>query len=134
VITTFDSTLGISYGSHSALFVATPGQESFLYDPAGSFNSDTRGSGGYFTGVDASLPDYVNYQQQMGSVVQIVPLNTTVPVEQSIIQNAMDLGDPRGLNCASSVSSAIGGNCGVKTTRFPGTLYSEATGSSCPAR
>ncbi|MGH9563711.1 MAG: RHS repeat-associated core domain-containing protein, partial [Terracidiphilus sp.] len=40
VITTYDTALGISYGSHSALFISTTGQTPFLYDPAGSFSPD----------------------------------------------------------------------------------------------
>ena len=132
VITTFDTFLGASYGSHSALFISTPGQTPFLYDPAGSFSPDgpgTRGSGGYFEG--PLLPDYVLYQTSLGSTVQIVPLDTTVAQEAEIIKNAIEIEDPRGFNCANAVSTAIGGACGIKHTNLPGTLYSEAKGSSC---
>jgi uncharacterized protein RhaS with RHS repeats len=66
VTTTYDTVAGISYGSHSALYIATPGQDSFLYYPAGSYESDTRGTGGYFIGPEASLPDYVLYQEAQG--------------------------------------------------------------------
>jgi len=133
VITTYDTALGISYGSHSALFIATPGNPSFLYDPAGDYQSGMRGSGGYFEGPDASLPDYVMYQQGTGSQVVVTPLDTTAAQEADIIQNAMSIGDKRGLTCANSVSTALNGTCGITPTKFPGTLNREARGSSCPA-
>jgi len=136
VITTFDTTLGfIPYGSHSALFISTPGQTPFLYDPAGTFSPEgpgTRGSGGYFEG--PLLPDYVIYQTSQGSTVQIVPLVTTAAQEAEIIKNAIKIEDPRGLNCANAVSTAIGGICGINHTNLPGTLYKEAKGASCPVK
>jgi RHS repeat-associated protein len=132
VITTFDTALGMSYGSHSALFISRPGSNSFLYDPAGDFQAGQRGSGGYFEG--PLLPEYVLWQEQTGSQVQIVAVNTTADQETVIIQNATDQGDQRGLTCAISVSSAFQGACGVKPTRFPGTLYKEAKGASCPVK
>jgi RHS repeat-associated protein len=129
IITTYDNYLGFWIASHSALFSSTPGVAQFLYDPAGSYQNSTRGTGGFFEG--PLLPDYVLYQLSTGSRVEITPLNTSAAEEQSIIQSAIDLGDPRGLSCASSVSAVLGGACGIGTTSFPGTLYSRAQGSSC---
>jgi len=132
VITTYDTALGISYGSHSALFISTTGKTPFLYDPAGTFSPDgpgTRGSRGYFEG--PLLPAYVLYQQSLGSTVQITALNTTAAQEAAIVNNAIGIGDPRGFNCANAVSTAIGRACGVNHTDLPGTLNNEAQGSSC---
>ncbi len=69
-----------------------------------------RGSGGYFEGPEASLPDYVMYQQGTGSQVVVTPLDTTAAQEADIIQNAMSIGDQRGFTCANSVSTALNGN------------------------
>lgn len=137
LITTFDTTAFgfLAYGSHSALFISTTGKPSFLYDPAGTYSPDgpgTRGSGGFFEGV--SLPDYVLYQQGEGSSVEFVALNTTPAEEAAIMHQAMDVvGDPRGLNCAASVSTVLSNAkaCGVKPSGFPGTLYRNAQASSC---
>lgn len=128
VITTYD--YGI--GSHSALYVNTPGQEPFLYDPAGSYvPSGGRGTGGYFEGDDANLQKYVEYQKSTGSTVVLTNLPTSPEQEAAIKDRAMEISDPRGFSCASSVSGALGGACGIPGSGFPGILRKQSEGASC---
>jgi RHS repeat-associated protein len=132
IITTYDTSYGITYGSHSALFISRPGQPSFLYDPAGSYNpKGERGTGGTFEGNDANLQDYIKYQRATGSTVKTIDIPTTKEQENAIIDRAIEIGDPRGFGCASSVSAAMGGVCNVTDTRFPGNLYDKAKGAKC---
>lgn len=102
-------------GTHAGLYIgrgaldgqSTGGPE--IYDPSGSYLNNTRGEGGVFYDQDASLGDYLAYQMTDGSNVQIYTFNTTASEEEAIAKKAESLGDPRGLNCASSVSRALNG-------------------------
>ncbi|WP_258077331.1 RHS repeat-associated core domain-containing protein, partial [Xanthomonas arboricola] len=122
VIVTRD--LGI--GSHTAMLIDSEnGAPPFLYDPAGSYMGETRGSGGVFEGVDggASLRSYVDYQKSTGSSVEVIVLNTTARQENRFKMEAEELGDSRGFSCASSISSVMSGYCGIVShTIFPGRL------------
>jgi RHS repeat-associated protein len=135
LITTFDTFFGLEYGSHSALYIKSPGTEAFLYDPAGSYNpGNTRGEDGTFYGASANLANYINYQTSTGSVVQTITLGTTMQEEEAIEARASTIEDPRGFSCAASVSAAIDGVCGISQTRLPGNLYYSAKKSSCNKR
>jgi RHS repeat-associated protein len=130
--TTLVTTYDFGIGSHSALHVATPGQPEFIYDPAGSYNVDTRGSGGFLEGEDANLDSYIDYQKGTGSEVRETKLPLTPEQEQQIKERAEEIGDARGLSCASSVSEALGGVCGIEGSRFPGFLRRQAENARCP--
>lgn len=129
IITTFD--YGI--GSHSAAFIRTPGKPDFLYDPAGSYDPiRERGTGGFFDGgTEANLKNYIDYQKKTGSEVYTVTLPTTPEQEEAIKERAMEIGDPRGFSCAISVSTALGGVCGISQTKLPGRLFSKAKEANC---
>ena len=129
LITTYD--YGI--GSHSALYVATPGQLPFLYDPAGSYQpgKEPRPSGGFFEGPQANLDRYIQYQQSLGSKVDLVRLPTTPAQERAIKQQAEEIADPRGFSCSRAVSGALGGVCGIPGSGFPGILRRQAAGAQC---
>ena len=101
-------------GTHAGLFLGhgvLDGQPAGpeIYDPSGSYLNNTRGEGGVFFEQDASLGNYLAYQLADGSAVQIYTFNTTAAEEQAIAKRAENIGDPRGLNCASSVSHALNG-------------------------
>ncbi|MBN1663043.1 MAG: hypothetical protein JW943_05530 [Deltaproteobacteria bacterium] len=130
LITTYDHGIG----SHSALYIRTPGQDAFLYDPAGSYMTglgSTRGTGGILEGDEAKLVDYINYHRGTGSEVNLTIIKTTPQQEDAIKQRADELGDPRGFSCASSVSGALYGACGISGSIFPGILHNQAEKSSC---
>ena len=128
VIITFDYGLG----SHAALYVQTPGQPNYLYDPAGSYDpGGRRGSGGVFEGDDANLQSYIDYQESTGSTVETVTLPTTPEQENQLKNNADEIGDPRGFSCANAVSSTFDDICGIAHTSLPGTLYEEALKAIC---
>lgn len=95
-------------GTHVGAMVRRDG-ESRLYDPAGSFRNDIRGSGGMLSGVDADLGAYVRFQKTDGPSVSVFRFDTTPEQEAQIISNMEEIGDPRGLSCATSVSSALNG-------------------------
>jgi hypothetical protein len=114
IITTFD----YGFGTHSALLIERPGQNSFLYDPAGSYDPDRqRGTGGFFEGQEANLYRYIQYQRSLGSNVKTVRLPTSRTQEEAIKSRAIDIGDPRGFSCARAVSSALGGVCAYTIMR-----------------
>lgn len=114
-----ETTVVINYntpliGTHAGLYVGhgvLDGQPAGpeIYDPSGSYLNNTRGEGGVFFEQDASLGNYVAYQLTDGSNVQIYTFNTTAAEEEAIAKRAEGIGDPRGLNCASSVSHALNG-------------------------
>jgi hypothetical protein len=111
IIITTDSYFGIRIRSHVALYIdGTNGNEPFLYDPSGSYLQSTRGSAGCFMGNEANLDSYKKYHQSFGSTIETFRFGTTATEEAEIMRRAVeDLEDPRGLNCALFVSSAITG-------------------------
>lgn len=132
LITTLVTTYDYGIGSHSAIHVAIEGRPDFLYDPAGSYNpGGRRGSGGVFSGDDASLSSYKKYQESTGSRVELTVIPLSIKQEERLIGNSEEIGDPRGLWCAGSVSGALSGMCGVGFTVFPGRLNRMAKGAVC---
>ncbi len=119
LITTYD--FGI--GSHSALHIKNS-TETFLYDPAGSYKMQKRGSGDFFSGKDAKLQDYIKYQKSLGSSVSLQVLNSSSKAETKIINNAINQGGQMPFMCAAGISSAISGYCGIKGSVFPSSLES----------
>jgi hypothetical protein len=95
------------YLGHGLLDGSPAGPE--IYDPSGSYLDSNRGDGGVFYDQDASLGNYLSYQMTDGSNVQIYTFNTTAAEEEAIAKRAEGIGDPRGLNCAASVSQALNG-------------------------
>jgi RHS repeat-associated protein len=133
LVTTLITTYDFGFGTHSAMYVETPGQQPFLYDPAGSYHAggEPRGSGGFFEGSQANLQNYIKYQESLGSTVELVQIPTTPTQEAAIKERAMDIGDPRGFSCASAVSQALGGACRIPGSFFPGILRKQAQGGQC---
>jgi RHS repeat-associated protein len=99
-----------------------------IYDPSGSYLVGTRGSGGVLSGPDANWPDYLRYQMQGNTKVDVFVFPTTPEEERKIAQRTDILGDPRGINCARNVSQAIQGIGPFKDiipTILPGRLRSQ---------
>ncbi|ALA86880.1 type IV secretion protein Rhs [Stenotrophomonas maltophilia] len=131
LITTYD--FGIA--NHSAIHVSIPGKPDFLYDPSGSYApGGRRGTGGLFEGRDASLASYKKYQVGTGSRVELTVIPLTPEQELTLIANAEEWGDARGFWCASHVSGALDGMCGIKQTLFPGVLQKSAKAAECPVK
>lgn len=86
LVTTYN---GAGVGTHSGLYITRDGNR-FLYDPAGSCQSQTRGSGGFIEGDEANIGDYINYHHNGGSDVDVTVLNTTPEQEQQIMDRAME--------------------------------------------
>lgn len=81
---------------------------------------------------DVTLDDYIKYQERTGSRVDITLLNTTVAQETDIRKRIENQGGRAPGFCASGVSDALGGVCGVNGSLFPGTLNSQAKKAKCP--
>jgi uncharacterized protein RhaS with RHS repeats len=80
-----------------------------IYDPAGHYLNATRGEEGTFYGKDADLNNYINFQKEDGTNVEIYRFKTTPEEEREIAKKIQETGDPRGLSCAPSVSSVLSG-------------------------
>jgi RHS repeat-associated protein len=120
---------------HSALYIGGDGRTPFLYDPAGTVykqpNGEPRGTGDFFEGDAANISAYVNAYVNNGDSVHIYPIPTTVEQEQAIRDRAMGADGAWPLTCAGSVSSAVGGTCGVESSAVPGWLYDNAKKAQC---
>ncbi|WP_028490492.1 RHS repeat-associated core domain-containing protein [Thiothrix lacustris] len=116
-------------GTHSAVFVDT-GKEQLLYDPAGSYSPNTRGSGDIFDG--ANIHDYVSFHENLGSTVDTNMLNTKNQQDQSIIDNIEKMGSALPFTCAASVSSVLDGVCGLEGSFMPGFLQDQVEDAKCP--
>jgi len=126
--TTLVTTYDYGFGTHSAILIETEGMPPLLYDPAGTFPK--MGSGD--TMEDVTLDQYVKYQKSTGSRVVTTVLNTTVDQEKAMRKW---LEGNRGMApgfCASGVSSALNGACGIGGSMFPGTLKKQAEKAKCP--
>lgn len=115
-------------GTHTGLVILR-GDKATIYDPAGSFRNETRGTGGIVEGPRSDFKEYVRFQFADGPDVKLHVFATTPEQEAQIISNAEDIGDPRGLSCTISVTSAVQG-VGVplndiKTTSIPSRLGSQ---------
>lgn len=133
--TTLITTYNYGIGSHSGLYITTPGKEPFLYDPAGGYNPPApaeRGSGGIFEGSEANLERYIQYHKDDDSTIELVKIPTTPEQEAAIKKQAEIIGDPRGFSCAKSVSAALGGICGIEGSSRPGKLKEQAEKAKCP--
>ncbi|MFH1090176.1 MAG: hypothetical protein V1742_01270, partial [Pseudomonadota bacterium] len=94
-----------------------------VYDPSGSYLDNIRGSSGILEGKNAKWEDYLAYQKENGTEVDIFIFYTTIEDEKRIAERADLMGDPRGLNCANYSSEAIRGVgpfAHIKRTRLPG--------------
>jgi RHS repeat-associated protein len=95
------------YVSHGTLDGQPAGPE--IYDPSGSYLSQTRGDDGTFFDQEANLINYLQFQLTDGTNIQQYTFNTTAQQEMEIANRAQQWGDPRGLNCAWSVSNVLNG-------------------------
>ena len=131
VIFTRDTLLGKSYYSHTAVVVWGPCKnggtdcsrpDRFLYDPAGGYKANQRGSGGMFVNDDFSIADYFKYHRDKGSEIEMYCFDTSCCDEQQIYDRADRTGDPRGFSCSTSVSGCIAGVgpfSGLSQTFYP---------------
>ncbi|WFU66676.1 RHS repeat-associated core domain-containing protein [Bradyrhizobium brasilense] len=124
----------LTLGSHAAVFVDNGGRP-VLYDPNGSYQAKTRGSGDAFYDHEAQLGSYVAYQQSQGSTVYTYRVNTTPDQEARIAGRIEDQGGSNGvLDCTIQTSTAISGVGafqGVAAgTFFPGSLQQQLRGIS----
>ncbi|MGH8107408.1 MAG: RHS repeat-associated core domain-containing protein [Arenimonas sp.] len=108
------------WGTHAGLYLDSSFEKgsALLYDPNGHYNpgmmadpprGDTRSSGGFFEGADASLAAYIKYQKTDGPKVLLYVFKTTPEQEKEITENIIELGDSRGLTCATDVSTVLDG-------------------------
>ncbi|MGH9931966.1 MAG: RHS repeat-associated core domain-containing protein [Pyrinomonadaceae bacterium] len=95
-------------GTHTGLMIRRAGDK-LLYDPAGSYRNDVRGTGGTLDGNEANLSDYVQFQKADGPDVSVFRFDTTAEEEAQIKVNIERIGDPRGISCAPSVSGVLDG-------------------------
>lgn len=129
VIELEDSTVG-----HAALHIDNDGTgEDFLYDPAGSYQPPSgERTNDLMLGNDAKLENYSNYWSRRGDTVHTYELNTTPEQEKAIMNRAAELGDVSPFLCASSVSKALNGVCGIEGSVVPSTLGEQAKNATCP--
>ena len=118
---------------HAALHIDNDGTgQPFLYDPAGSYAPKTGSRGGdLMSGEDASLKNYTDYWQSKGDSVLLHKLDTTPEQEQAIIERAEQIGNASPGLCATSVSGALDGVCGVEGSVWPSTLGKNADHANC---
>lgn len=118
---------------HAALHIDNDGTgQAFLYDPAGSYmpKSGIRSSD-LMSGEDANLQDYANYWQRNGDTAHLHKLETNPTQEQAIIERAEQIGNASPPLCATSVSGALGGICGVESSIWPSTLGENVDNAHC---
>lgn len=118
---------------HAALHIDDDGTgEPFLYDPAGSYvpKSGIRG-GDLMSGEDANLQNYANFWKSKGDSVHFHKLDTNPMQENAIIERAEQIGNASPPLCATSVSGALGGVCGVESSIWPSTLGENVDAAKC---
>jgi hypothetical protein len=118
---------------HAALHIDNDGTgQPFLYDPAGSYlpKNGIR-DGDLMSGEDANLTSYMQYWQNNGDNVRLHKLDTTPAQEQSIMERAEQIGNVSPGLCATSVSSALHGVCGVESSIWPSTLGKNVDHANC---
>jgi len=120
LLTTVIITLDYGIGSHAAVHI-TNGGNPILFDPSGSYLSNRRGSGDFFTGSEANLGGFIGFHQSLGSGVESYQINTTLAQEADIASRIINYGGGGFLGCALGVSSALG-ICGINPTIMPGGL------------
>jgi len=120
---------------HSATFVDNGG-DPVLFDPGGSFNSGIRGSGDFFSGEEANLNKFVEFQKSDGSKVTQFRFSTTAGEEASIVDRIISGGGVSPGLCAvatSSVLSGVGPFMSFNGSRTPGGIENELR-SLCESR
>lgn len=128
VIVVYDKTLGITYGSHAAVYIDNGG-DPVLYDPFGSYSTDKKcGSGDACYDTEADVDKFDQYHESEGSTVKVFEFDTTPTEEAQIAKNIEKLGSPGYPGCALSVSDAISGIGPFKKLKrrfLPGSLADE---------
>ena len=135
LITSYSTYAGIMVGNHSAVYVNTPGKEPVIYDPAGGYvpiSTGHRENHGICYGDQANLADYRDYHTKQGDVIEFTILPTTPEQEDEILKAADRLKDPVGPFCATFISEALNGACGIEGSRRPGVLNEQAKSARCP--
>lgn len=118
---------------HAALHIDNDGTgQPFLYDPAGSYLPENGvRDGDLMSGEDASLTNYRQYWQNNGDSVRLHTLDTTPAQEQAIMERAEQIGNASPGLCATSVSGALAGVCGVEGSIWPSTLGKNVDHANC---
>jgi RHS repeat-associated protein len=108
--TTVFITKDFGIGSHAAVYTdrGDAGGPA-LYDPAGSYMTNERGTGDLFFENQADRQNYTAYQLSTGSSLETYTINTTAAEEKSIIQAADAQGGGSPGQCAALTSSALNG-------------------------
>ena len=114
VIVTYDTFLGIEFGSHAAIIVQTP-RESILFDPGGSFMGTKeypRGTADILTTEDHGdtlLSTFVNYHKGTGSRVELFNFSVTEKEAGEIVERIFNIGGTSGGLCSIATCQAIQG-------------------------
>lgn len=77
----------------------------------------------------ASLPEYIKYQQSTGSTIKTFTFDVSKEDQGKIYDRAQQIGDPRGLSCATSVAEAIKGIGPFSSVKMSGMAGVMAPGS-----
>ena len=110
LITTVAITYDSSFGTHATLYTSNGDDGGpFIYDPAGSYDDQERGTGDYFGDKAANLSNYIQYQNSLGSDVKTYSFNTTPEIERQFSDRALDQGGAAPGYCADHVSKVIRG-------------------------
>lgn len=96
-------------GTHVGMYTSNGG-DPIMYDPGGSYGSGHgAGSGDFIEAGPSTLTDYIMYQIQDGSNVDVYSFDTTPEQEKQIVENIMNGGNYGPGQCAAGVSNAING-------------------------
>jgi hypothetical protein len=117
-------------GTHTGLIVINDknpnGEESFLYDPSGSYtfidnwgNRRRNGNSIQYAGDDGAIniTDYYKYQALDGSSVKIYFFRTTESDEQIMLKEAELWGEGSGFDCTDSISYILSKTKKLKTIK-----------------
>jgi RHS repeat-associated protein len=109
---------------HAGLVVGS-GNDGVLYDPGGSYRDDIKGSGQALYGDEVNQNDYINYQREDGSDVEVIKFPTTPEQEEEIKKNIENQGGCSPLLCAicsGNVLRGVGPFKNLGPTFTPGML------------
>ena len=116
-------------GDHAGLAIIDTADptKSILYDPAGSYKNNIRGSGDFFISKDFDYDDYIKYQTSTdGPSVHTHKFNISDEGADRISQNIEEQGGCTPGFCAKCTSKVISGGNGIfkdlESNLFPKSL------------